>query len=369
MIKKYVLTIFYFFVLIFSQAQKNNTTKLTFLNVYNLPNNITFNNVKMGGLSGIDYNPTTNEYYIISDDRSQINPARFYTAHIEIKNDRINTVQFKSNHFLKNPAQTFFPNNTQDKYHVPDPESIRFNKLKNTLIWSSEGERIVTNKDTILTNPFIYEMDFKGNFLDSFILPKNLQMQATKAGPRQNGVLEGLSFSTDYTSLFTNVEEPLYEDGEKATLENNNAIIRIFNFDVKTKKNIAQYFYPLDAIAHPSIPENAFKVNGVSEILCIDKNKLWVIERSFSIGVKSCSIKIFEVILSNKNNILQNNQAPILQKKLIYNFDTLNSYIDNIEGICVGPTLSNGNKSVILISDDNFNDQQITQFYLFEIKP
>ncbi|MCX8481021.1 MAG: esterase-like activity of phytase family protein, partial [Sediminibacterium sp.] len=281
----------------------------------------------------------------------------------------IYAVQFKNNYFLKNTKQTVFPNNKQDKYNVPDPESIRFNTLKNTVVWSSEGERIVSEKDTVLQNPSIYEMDLQGNFLDSFILPNNLQMQVSKAGPRQNGVLEGLSFSTDYSSLYTNVEEPLYEDGEKATVENNKARIRIFTFDVKTKKNIAQYFYPLDAIAHPSIPQNAFKVNGVSEILCIDKNKLWVIERSFSTGVKSCTIKIFEVILSKKNNILQNKTAPILQKKLIFNFDTLNKYIDNIEGICIGPTLSNGNKSVLLISDDNFNDQQITQFYLFSIIP
>ena len=369
MLKKYLLGIIYCFVLTFTQAQNKEATKIKFLNVYNLSNNTQFNNVRVGGLSGIDYNSNTNEYFIISDDRSYINPARFYTANIVIKNDTIYTIQFINNYFLKTTKQTVFPNSKQNKYQVSDPESIRFNKLKNKLVWSSEGERIVTKTDTILVNPFIYEMDLQGNFLDSFILPKNLQMQDAQAGPRQNGALEGLSFSTDYNYLYTNVEEPLYEDGERATIENNKALIRIFTFDIKTKKNIAQYFYPLDAIAHPSIPENGSKVNGVSEILCIDKNKLLLIERSFSTGKKSCTIKIFEVILSAENNILQNNNAPILQKKLIYNFDTLHKYIDNIEGICVGPNLSNGNKSLILISDNNFNDQQITQFYLFSLIP
>jgi hypothetical protein len=52
-------------------------------------------------------------------------------------------------------------------------------------------------------------------------------MQTEDKGPRQNGVLEGITFADNYTSLFVNVEEPLYEDGPRADTIDNNAFIRI----------------------------------------------------------------------------------------------------------------------------------------------
>jgi hypothetical protein len=46
----------------------------------------------------------------------------------------------------------------------------------------------------------------------SIPLPTNLNMQNKKKSSN-NGVLEGLTFNNNYSTLFTNVEEPLYEDG------------------------------------------------------------------------------------------------------------------------------------------------------------
>ena len=48
--------------------------------------------------------------------------------------------------------------------------------------------------------------------------------------------------------------------------------------------------------------------------------------------------------------------------------DDLKIHIDNVEGICLGPQLPNGHSSLILISDNNFNSQQKTQIFLFEIQ-
>jgi len=61
-------------------------------------------------------------------------------------------------------------------------------------------------------------------------------MHADEKGPRQNGVLEGATFSKDFKTLFVNVEEPLYEDGERADTKPNDAWIRLFAFDTKTKR-------------------------------------------------------------------------------------------------------------------------------------
>jgi hypothetical protein len=39
--------------------------------------------------------------------------------------------------------------------------------------------------------------------------------------------------------------------------------------------------------------------------------------------------------------------------------------LDNIEGITLGPTLPDGRRSVVMVSDDNFSPTQITQVLLF----
>ena len=42
-------------------------------------------------------------------------------------------------------------------------------------------------------------------------------------------------------------------------------------------------------------------------------------------------------------------------------------FTDNIEGITLGPILPNGNRSVILVSDNNFSPTQQSQFMLLEL--
>jgi len=43
------------------------------------------------------------------------------------------------------------------------------------------------------------------------------------------------------------------------------------------------------------------------------------------------------------------------------------NHIDNIEGMTLGKTLENGNKTIIFVSDNNFSNKQKTQFLVFEI--
>jgi len=58
-----------------------------------------------------------------------------------------------------------------------------------------------------------------------------------------------------------------------------------------------------------------------------------------------------------------------VKKKLLLNMDDLKIYTDNIEGVTFGPTLSNGHRSLIFVSDNNFASFQKTQLLLFEILP
>jgi hypothetical protein len=69
----------------------------------------------------------------------------------------------------------------------------------------------------------------------------------------------------------------LYEDDAEATTTKG-GMIRLFEFDVKSKKNTARL--SLDPIAHEPNP-NGFAVNGISTIQYYDKNNFLIVERSY----------------------------------------------------------------------------------------
>ena len=352
---------------------KGRITYLKFLSEYDVPYNKYFQNTTIGGLSGIDYVPAKNTYYLISDDRSEHNPARFYEAKIKINKNLIDSVDFTGVTFLKNNAGVSYPNSQSDAYHTPDPEALRYNPHNNTFIWSSEGERIVKPNNIVLEDPSVTEINAEGHYLDTFLLPPQLHMKQTESGPRQNGVFEGLTFADNYKSLFVNVEEPIYDDGSRAGLTDSSGIIRILKFDMATKKPVAQYAYVIDPVAHAPVPSNAFQINGIPDILYVGDNKMLVIERSFSTGRLGCTIKVFLADISTAENIadmpsLKNKKGiRFISKKLLLNMDDLGIYIDNIEGVTFGPILQNGKKSLLFVADNNFNPLEKTQFLLFEI--
>ena len=349
-----------------------NIGSLNYLDSYEIPFNLKYKNTTVGGLSGIDYDAKNDWYYMISDDRSDKNPARFYKSKIFISQRGIDSLAFIDVENMLQPDGKVYPNNMQDRFKVPDPEAIRYNPNKNFLVWSSEGERIVKANDTVMINPSVIMMRPDGKYVDSFALPENMKMNATEKGPRRNGVLEGMTFADNYKTLYANVEEPLYEDGPRADVMDNEAFIRIIKFDVKDKKSTAQYAYKLAPVAFAAKPENEFKINGVPDILSLGNDKLLVIERSFSTGRLPCTIRVFIADLNDATDISMitlkdNHSFKAAKKTLLLNMDDLGIYTDNIEGVTFGPLLPNGHKTLLFIADNNFTVVEKAQVLLFEI--
>ena len=356
------------------QAQTTATiNSLKFIGLYQIPYGFNYSNTTVGGLSGIDYDAANKRYFLISDDRSALNAARYYTATIALSKNGIDSIHFTGVYNMLQANGEVYPNSKQDANHTPDPEAVRYNPLRRQLIWSSEGERTVNKEDTVLEDPAINSISLKGKYLNNFLLPDNLKMQVGEKGPRQNGVLEGITFANNYTTLFANVEEPLYEDGPGADTVENNALIRILTFNVASRKNTQQFAYRLAPVAQVPFPANGFKINGVPDILYIGKNKLLVIERSFSTGRLACTIKLFIADLNGATDIknieslkLDSSFIPVT-KKLLLNMDDLGIYIDNVEGVTFGPTLANGHQTLVFVTDNNFNPLEQSQLLLFEI--
>src|SRR5215203_1659131 len=233
---------------------------IRFIGEDSLPYNFQFKGTTVGGLSSIDYSSKDDVYYFICDDRSDINPIRYYTAKIKLANTGFEKIELVNvNSLLQKNGQPFY-NRKQNPLGVPDPEAMRYDLRLKAFAWSSEGERTVRNTGTYLTNPAVFLSSKDGRYIDTFSLPKNLQMRATESGPRNNGVFEGLTFSPDSRKLYVSLEEPLYEDGQRAGLFDSSGWVRFIQFDVTTKQPVAQFAYQIDPVVQEPISQGLFKV-------------------------------------------------------------------------------------------------------------
>jgi hypothetical protein len=353
---------------------QKDITGLRFLGEYIIPHNQQFKNTTIGGLSGIDYDKEKDLYYLISDDWSQINPARFYTAKIFLTEKGIDSVLFLDATQLLRPDGSPYPGSKQDPYHTADPEAIRYNPLKKNFVWTSEGERLITKDSQVLVEPAIRIIDEVGKQIDSFPLPSQTHMYVTEKGLRRNGVFEGLSFADGYRNLYVSIEEPIYEDGGRAGLGDTTAWIRVLKYDAHKKTQLAQYAYKIDPVVRIPEPANGFKINGVSDILEGGKNQLVFVERSFSSGrTTDCNIRVYLGDVSKATNLASVISLKTLKKfksirkRLVFNMDSLGMYIGNVEGVTFGPVLPNGNRTIIFVADNNFRATEKTQFLLFEL--
>jgi hypothetical protein len=157
---------------------------------------------------------------------------------------------------------------------------------------------------------------------------------------------------------------------------NAGSVVRFTEFD-RAGRVVRQVAYPLDAIpAMPGAGKSAD--NGAAEILVEDDRNMLVLERS---GVQGDSgifrdyIRIYEADMQDATDVsaipaLAGASYRPMTKRLVINLDTANiGYVDNIEGMSWGPRLSNGRPTLILVADNNFNKDEVTQFLAFEVMP
>ncbi|NQX41422.1 Uncharacterized conserved protein [Pedobacter steynii] len=325
-----------------AEIKLKTTSHFNYLGSCELPYGLQYRQTTVGGLSGIDYDPVHQVYYLISDDRSAINPARFYTAKIKLTANGIDTVMLTGTQKL--PVQ---------RKGVPDPEAIRYSPVSGRLVWSSEGDRNIKSGSATLIDPSIQLISRKGKIIQNFILPESLKMSTMESGPQNNEVLEGLTFSGDGKILYASMEGPLYEDKLPA-------FQRVYQFDVASGVNTAQYFYKSE------------KGYGITDILNVNDRQFLFTERSWSKETKRLTVMVYLADFQGATDLMQytdrgGSEAIPIRKKLLLDFSKLSFPVDNIEGATLGPQLPNGHPTLLFVSDNNFNPEQITQFLLFEL--
>jgi myo-inositol-hexaphosphate 3-phosphohydrolase/phosphodiesterase/alkaline phosphatase D-like protein len=340
--------------------------------------------VPLGGLSGVAYDATKNQYYAISDDRSENGPARFYTFTANPSTLGTSGVTFTHVTALKDTNGNSFA-----RFSL-DPEDIALTG-NGTAFISSEGEVRPDLGASRVTNPFIKEFDLAtGQEIRSLAIPTKFlpKIQDTNgdgvvnagdvqtAGVRNNLALESLTIAPDQKTLFTATENALFQDGPVASATATSAS-RIIQYNLVTGQPEKEYLYEVDKVAIAPPTATSFNTNGLVDLLAIDNRGTFLaVERSFTADTPGTgnTIKIYEITLQGATDIsvyeslssltaAQRAAIQPVQKRLVLNLDDLNlsTGLDNIEGIEFGPKLADGRQSIVLVSDNNFSATQFTQ--------
>ncbi len=334
---------------------------LELLGLVTIPAGSEIEGTPLGGLSGITYDPELDRYYAISDDPSNRSPARFYTLTIDLTGGRLEAggVEIEGATVLTDPSGQPFAK------RVIDGEGIALTPER-TLLISSEGN--IRHG----VPPSIREFDLDGGELREYRLPKKFLAKKRKPwGTRHNTAFEALTWHPSGQAFVTATENALVQDGPEADLDQSSPV-RISRFQFESGKLEADHVYLVEPVAEPPADEDGFRTNGLVELIALGNGEFLALERSFSAGVGNV-VRLFLVSIDDADNVRRRKRldgrkkVATASKRLLLDFGDLGVAPDNLEGMTFGPRLADGRRSLIVLSDDNFNESQTTQIFAFAV--
>lgn len=248
-----------------------------------------------------------------------------------------------------------------------------------------EGIRRAQNGHFYLSDeygPHLLEFDAAGSLHRRFNLPQRYQINIpgkTKqeenknndSGRQGNQGLEGLATVPDQNRLFALFQGPLLQDSShRETGKPTGTNCRLLEFDIK-QESVREFLYPLD---QPG--------NKLNEILWVGDDSFLVIERDGKAGKKSRFKKIMQIDISKATEIqdwerlpsdtIPADIQPVAKRTLIDLLDPRfglagKNMPEKIEGLTFGPKLSDGRRTLLVASDNDFIVEQPTVIYCFAI--
>lgn len=337
-----------------------------FLGIVTFPTGTLFADTEVGGLSGITYDVRHGVYYALSDDRSGINPARFYTVEIDLSDGYLDAgdVTFTDVTFLlDNTGETFARN-------AIDPEGIEWVRGRRLFI-STEGD---ADSDPTI-DPLIGRFNLLGRLKRANPVPHKFLPDGSETfGVRDNLAFESLTATPNQRFLYTATENALVQDGPPSTLTDSSPS-RLLEYS-RFGWPLREFVYMVNPIPRDSDPPGIFADNGLVELETLDNRGTFLaMERSFAVGVGN-TVVLYETSTHGAMNVagfpsLQALPFPVhtMDKRLVADFETdLGIRPDNLEGMTFGPPLPDGRLPLIVVSDNNFNPGQITQFIAVAIE-
>lgn len=233
------------------------------------------------------------------------------------------------------------------------------------LFVSSEGEEVSPG----VAVPGILEVTRDGRLVRRHALP------SAWAGMRVNLGLEGLSTSPDRRWLFAASEGPLSQDGPISGFEAG-GLSRVLVRDLSSGRT-REYAYRAEPVPRWS-DRPAVGENGISDMLALSADDLLILERAYVSepgpgGRSGNTVRIFRVRLSPEAEVTgrwslrDEPPAAVLRKTLVLDLATVAPHLverlqglENFEALFFGPRLRDGRPTLVLMSDNNGGQHQVT---------
>jgi hypothetical protein len=348
------------FVLAFSLSV--DALELEYLNQVVLPHKMNFKKTSIGGLSGLYFDPTQDSLFAVSDDRGNVNEPRIY----EFK------ISAKLKEFKVEPKNVIFltVNESQMSHQSTHSKTQLFSRVLDLEGISAApwGDFLLTNEGDMnkkpRVSPQLLNVKKDGTIVREFEVPAAFLPEPTgeqKNGVRNNYAFEGLAANPNGKEWIVATEGPLVQDPK--------TFVRFIQYQMPEAwvlKPAKEFHYPL--VAQKSAENILLEFQkGISEITYLDEHRLLVLERMLQAASNGLQfqVQIYETDLKTAEKDVS------LSKSLVLNLQNLKAQlgkIENFEGMTLGPLLSDGRRSLILVSDDNFMRDQRTQFLFFAIK-
>lgn len=319
---------------LFFQAQAQT---LTLLNQQSYEVDHKFQDIQMGGLSGLHYKDGV--LWALSDDRGgKAGEPRIYKFDLSSSEDKKT--------WTVKPTDMLYLGEAKG-YKVLDPEAVHM-FANGQLLISSEGD---LNKKPRVMPMIRYWNPSDKKWGKEFTLPRDVIPE--KTGMQTKGILNNAGFEAMAVS---EDEKKLWIMPEQALFQSKKSEIEIFEYSFDKKwKLTKRYDYIRDVP-----PEGKVEVlRGMSEALWWKENQLLVLERYLRIegaDLKSVAAELFSVKLVD---------GKVEKKKLL----TLDKDLEaNWEGLSWGPALADGSRLLIVVSDNNFAKGNATRFLFYSFK-
>lgn len=349
-----------------------------FLDEYTLPSTLEVDGTPVRGLSALTYDRQGDRFLVLSDDRGDQAPARFYTLNLTLTAPQLETGAIAIQDITINEAITLL-DEAGNPYlaGTVDPEGIALSP-RQTVFIASEG---VSSQGIA---PFVAEFDLAtGQWQRSLPIPDRYLPQVVDeqpSGVQDNRGFEALTLNPGGYSaawlepfrLFVATENALVQDlpvapdpeaGAEAPI-----YTRLLHYLIGDERPtlISEHIYPV------SPDPNAFET-GLTELVVLDQGGHFLgLERSF--GLTGFGDRLYQLATGGATDTsgiegLRGNINGIepIRKQLLLDLSDLGIRLDNLEGMTLGPRLPDGSQSLLLISDDNFREEQTTQVLLFRL--
>jgi len=339
-----------------------------------------------GSLSGLAHDARTGRYLAVSDDRQ---PARVAWLDIVFAGGKLSVTALAVEPITPGPgvdARLVTGADLEGVVALPD----------GTFVASEEGHRssgapgqpaagewpvalLSLSPDLVVTRMHAW--------------PSSFDLGVERGGIRDNQGAEALTRTPD-GRLIAGLEQPRQAD-LTATMRNGRPFgggrggpgrLVEFALEGEAWRARRQWRFAIE----PTTPREGFDAvcadgeNGLTELLALDDSTMLALERSCLVNPATRLVRntalISHVSVAGADDVsgvesLAGGQWRGVAKTLILNADTLIprlpaslANLDNFEAMAFGPTLPDGGRTLLVVSDDNFRPTQQTVFLLFRIQ-